>query len=87
MKIDVIDCILKINPKAVVNVDGNNIDTCEIEWLEGTTPISKEDIKAQIPIIEQEEEDKKTNKVSAYRKLEMTDNEILAIDPTLEEYL
>jgi hypothetical protein len=29
----------------------------------------------------------KTNKVSAYRKMEMTDEEILAVDQTLEEYL
>ena len=34
-----------------------------------------------------EQETLKTNKVSAYRKMEMTDDEILAIDPTLEEYL
>jgi len=34
-----------------------------------------------------EQETKKNNKVSAYRKMEMTDDEILAIDPTLEEYL
>lgn len=87
MSIDIIKCILKINPNAKVAVHGNDIDSCKIEWLEGTTPISKENIKAQIPIIEQEEEDKKVNKVSAYRKLDMTDDEILAIDPTLEEYL
>ena len=87
MNVNLIDCILKINPNAKVTISGNDIDSCEIEWLEGTTPISKEDIKAQIPIIEQEEEDKKTNKVSAYRKMEMTDDEILAIDSTLEEYL
>tara|TARA_R100000234_G_scaffold111429_1_gene84392 strand:+ start:732 stop:1001 length:270 start_codon:yes stop_codon:yes gene_type:complete len=29
----------------------------------------------------------KTNKVSAYRKMEMTDEEILAVDQTLEDYL
>ena len=39
--------ILKINPNAVFTVRGNNIDTCSIEWLEGTTPISKEDILAK----------------------------------------
>jgi hypothetical protein len=87
MNVNLIDCILKINPNAKVTISGNDIDSCEIEWLEGTTPISKENIKAQIPIIEQEEEDKKVNKVSAYRKLDMTDDEILAIDPSLEEYL
>jgi len=37
--------ILKINPNAIYIVRGNDIDTCEIEWLEETTPISKNDIK------------------------------------------
>ena len=45
----IIEAILKINPNAVVNVSGTDINTCEIEWLENTTPISKEDIKAQMP--------------------------------------
>jgi hypothetical protein len=45
----VIDAILSINPSAVVTVHGNkNLDTCEIIWLEGTTPISKEDIKIEM---------------------------------------
>lgn len=34
-----------------------------------------------------EQETLKTNKVSAYKKLDMTDDEILSIDPSLEEYL
>ena len=34
-----------------------------------------------------EQKTKKNNKVSAYKKLDMTDDEILSIDPTLEEYL
>ena len=42
------EAILKINPNAVVNVSGTDIDNCEIEWLEGTTEISKADIKAKI---------------------------------------
>ena len=44
----VIEAILKINPSAVVSVSGTDIDNCVIEWLEGTTPISKADIKAKI---------------------------------------
>ena len=44
----IIEAILKINPNAVVNVIGNNIDDCIIEWLEGTTPISKADIEIKI---------------------------------------
>ena len=34
-----------------------------------------------------EQQTLKTNKVSAYRKMEMTDDEILSIDPTLADYL
>ena len=48
MKISITDAILEINPNAVVNVSGTDIDDCEIEWLEDTTPISKADIKAKL---------------------------------------
>ena len=44
---NIANAILKINSNAVFNIRGNDIDTCEIEWLENTTPISKADIKAQ----------------------------------------
>ena len=49
---DIIKAILKINPNAQVVVRGNDINTCEIEWHNGTTPISKADIQAQFPIVE-----------------------------------
>ena len=39
--------ILKINPNAVFVIRGD-----EIEWLNGTTPISKADIEAQFPAVE-----------------------------------
>ena len=48
----IIQAILKINPNAVVTVRGSDINTCEIEWHNGTTPISKADIQAQFPIVE-----------------------------------
>jgi alpha-N-acetylglucosamine transferase len=44
----ILEAILKINPNAVANVKGNDINTCEIEWLEGTTPIPKADIEAKM---------------------------------------
>jgi len=44
--------ILKINPDAVVTVRGTDIDTCELEWQDGTTPISKADIEAQFTAVE-----------------------------------
>jgi len=69
----IIEAILKINPNAVVSVTGDNIDTCTIEWLEGTTPISKLDIEAQIPTveaeIEQEKQDAINKKASGKQKL------------------
>jgi predicted secreted acid phosphatase len=48
----IIKAILKINSNAIVTVRGNDINTCEIEWHNGTTPISKADIQAQFPIVE-----------------------------------
>ena len=48
----IIDAINKINPNAEVVIRGSDINTCEIEWLNGTTPISKADIEAQFPIVE-----------------------------------
>ena len=43
----IIKAILKINPNAEVTVRGSDINTCEIEWHNGTTPISKADIEAK----------------------------------------
>lgn len=44
----IIKAILKINPNAKVVVTGSDINTCEIEWHNGTTPISKADIEAKM---------------------------------------
>jgi hypothetical protein len=44
----IIEAILKINPNAEVSVNGEDINTCEIEWLNGTTPIPKADIEAKM---------------------------------------
>jgi len=48
----IIEAILKINPNAKVSVSGNDINTCKIEWHNGTTPISKEDIVREITHLE-----------------------------------
>jgi len=48
----IIEAILKINPNAEVTVRGSDINTCEIEWLNNTTPISVADIQAQFPAVE-----------------------------------
>ena len=48
----IIKAIKKINPNAAVTVRGSDINTCEIEWLNGTTPISKAEIEAQFTAVE-----------------------------------
>ena len=80
------DAIKKINSNAQFTITGNDIDTCTIEWLENTTPISKEDIKVQIPIVEDEIEQEKQNavnkKASGKQKLKdlgLDDDEIKAL--------
>ena len=78
--------ILKINPNAQFTVIGNDIDTCEIKWLNGTAEISKSDIKYKLSIVEQEIKDAETavanNKTSATNKLKalgLDDDEIKAL--------
>ena len=69
----IIEAILKINSSAEVNVIGDDIDNCQIEWLKNTTPISKADIKEMIPTVEQELKDAEqtaiNKKASAKQKL------------------
>jgi hypothetical protein len=81
----IINAILKINPNAEVTVKGNDINTCEITWHNGTAPISKADIEAMIPTVqaemEQEKLDKEQANQSAIDKLKalgLTDSEIEA---------
>ena len=40
--------ILKINPNAQFTIIGDDINTCEIKWHNGTAEISKADIQAKI---------------------------------------
>jgi len=81
---NVVKAILKINPNAQVSV--KNDDVNEIIWENGTTPISKADIEAQIPTveaeIEQEKQDAITKKASGKQKLKdlgLDDEEIKAL--------
>ena len=55
----IIEAILKINPNAKVVVRGDDINTCELEWLEETTPISKADIEAKQAELQTEYDNKK----------------------------
>ena len=50
--IKILEAIEAINSNAKVVVRGNDIDNCEIEWLEGTSEISKADIKAKMTSME-----------------------------------
>ena len=81
----IIEAIRKINPNAVVTVRGSDINTCEIEWLEGTTPIPKADIEvkiAELPTAEEEATQTETDAASGKQKLKdlgLTDAEIKAL--------
>ena len=81
----IIEAILKINPNAKVTVVGSDIDTCEIHWLEGTTPIPKADIEAkmaELPTAEEEAAQRETEKASGKQKLKdlgLSDAEIKAL--------
>ena len=77
----IIEAILKINPNEVVTVRGTDINTCEIEWHEGTTPIPKADIEAkmaELPTAEEEATARENLKASAKAKL-------IAGEPLTEE--
>ena len=65
----IIKAIKKINPNAEIVVRGDDINTCEIEWHNGTTPIPVADIQAQFPIVEFD---------MAMKDLRLTRNNLLA---------
>ena len=80
----IIEAILKINPNAEVTVKGEDINS--IQWLNGTTPISKADIEAMIPTVEAEIEqekqaaiDKKASGKQKLKDLGLDDDEINAL--------
>ncbi len=71
--------IKKINPNAEIVLRGDDIDN--IEWVNGTTPISKADIEAkmaELPTAEEEATAKENLKASAKAKL-------IAGEPLTEE--
>jgi transcriptional regulator NrdR family protein len=83
---NIIKAIKKINPNAEVVVRGNDINTCKIEWHNETTPISKADIEAMIPTVEQELKDaeqaaidKKASGKQKLKDLGLDDDEIKAL--------
>ena len=82
----IMNSILSLNPDAKVSVYGKDIDTCTITWHEGTSEISKADIKNKMTTIEaelnQKETDKNNKKTSGKQKLKdlgLDDDEIQAL--------
>jgi hypothetical protein len=63
---DIIKAIQKINPNAQVVVRGTDIKTCEIEWHNGTTPISKADIEAKMVEVQAEYDAKQYQRDRVY---------------------
>lgn len=75
----IVDAIKSINPDAKFQFENDDINN--IEWTEGTTPISVADIKAKIselPTWEELDAQKETLKASAKSKL-------IAGEPLTEE--
>ena len=46
--INILDAIKAINSNARAVVEGTDIDDCTIKWMDGTSEISKSDIKTKI---------------------------------------
>jgi hypothetical protein len=46
--IKISQAILAINPTAQVGIKGDDLNTCEIKWFNGTAEISKADIQAKL---------------------------------------
>jgi len=79
----ILEAILKINPNAKANVNADDIN--QITWLNGTTPISKSEIEAMIPVVEAEIAQAKINKeqaeqsaINKLKALGLTDAEVEA---------
>ena len=82
----IIKAIKKINSNAVVTVYGSDIDTCTINYHDGTPEISKSEIKNKITEVEKEDSDakiaKETKKASGKQKLldlGLTEEEVKAL--------
>ena len=82
----IIKAILKINPNAQVVVRGTDINTCEIEFPNGTAEISKADFKAMMPVVvkelkdaEQDAINKKASGIQKLKDLGLDDAEIKAL--------
>ena len=78
----VITAIKEIDYNRNFKIDGTNIDDCTIEWINGSTEISKEDIKAKMQDIENNgtiKDQKKTSGKQKLKDLGLDDDEIQAL--------
>jgi hypothetical protein len=62
----ILEAILKINPDAIATVRGSDLNTCEIEWHQGTQPIAKELILAKVVELQAEYEAKQYQRDRQY---------------------
>jgi len=83
----IVKAILKINPNAEVVVRGSDINTCEIEWHNGTPEISKADIEAKMVEVQAEydAEEWKRNRQAEYPSHEDCIHALLDGGDTLTE--
>ena len=78
----VVDAIKEIDYHRNFKIEGNNIDDCTIEWINGSAAISKDDIKAKMKDIEDNGTVKDQKKASGKQKLKdlgLNDDEIQAL--------
>ena len=85
--IKVTEAIKTINPNAQYIITGSDLDTCEIEWSEGTTPISKADIETKMTELQAEydAEEWKRNRQAEYPTHEECIHALLDGGDTLTE--
>ena len=83
----IIEAILKINSNAEVTVRGNDINTCEITWHNGTTPISKADIEAKMVELQADYDAKQyqRDRISEYPNLQEAIHALLDGGDTLTD--
>ena len=83
----IIEAILKINPNAKVAIRGEDINTYEIQWLDGTTPIPKADIEAKMAELQAEydAEEWKRNRQAEYPSIDDCIHALLDGGDTLTE--
>ena len=95
---DITHAIYAINSSAVFHIGAENsadvLDSCTIEWLEGTTPISKADIQTKINELQVEYDAKEyaRKRETAYPQLKefaeaYTEKEIGGDDTKWNEYV